>query len=48
MTLLKWKIKSKNKTNLTADEIGMLAVYDNPVDFTRKENIDPLIKYVQL
>lgn len=48
MTLLKWKIKSKNKTNLTADEIGMLAAYDNPVDFTRKKNIDPLIKYVQL
>lgn len=46
MTLLKWKIKSKEKDKLTADEIGMLAVYDKPVDFTKKNNIDELINYV--
>lgn len=46
MTLLKWKMKSKNKKDLTADEIGMLAIYDKPVDFTRKDNIDKIINYV--
>jgi menaquinone-dependent protoporphyrinogen IX oxidase len=46
MTLLKWKIKSKKEEELTNDEIGMLAVYNKPVNFTRKENIDEIIKYV--
>lgn len=46
MTLLKWKMKSKKEEKLTADEIGMLSVYDKPVDFTRKKNIDELINYV--
>jgi len=48
MTLLKWKIKNKKRKGkeLTPDEIGMLAAYDNPVDFTRKKNIAELIKYV--
>jgi menaquinone-dependent protoporphyrinogen IX oxidase len=46
MTLLKWKIKVKKKEELTPDEIGMLAVYGRPVDFTRKENIDKIINYV--
>ena len=46
MTLLKWKIKSKKKDELTTDEIGMLAVYDKSVDFTKKENIDEIISYV--
>lgn len=46
MTLLKWKIKSKKQEELTTDEIGMLAVYDKPVNFTRKENIAEIINYV--
>lgn len=46
MTLLKWKLKSKQEKELTNDEIGMLAVYDRPVDFTRKKNIDEIINYV--
>lgn len=46
MTLLKWKIKNKKKEELTTDEIGMLAAYDKPVDFTRKKNIDEIITYV--
>lgn len=46
MTLLKWKIKLKNERNLTSDEIGMLASYNKPVDFTRKKNIDEIITYV--
>ena len=46
MTLLKWKIKSKKKEELTTDEIGMLAIYDKPVNFTREENIVEIINYV--
>jgi menaquinone-dependent protoporphyrinogen IX oxidase len=48
MTLLKWKIKNKEKKKeeLTPDEKGMLAAYDRPVDFTRKRSIDELISYV--
>lgn len=45
MTLLKWKIESKNK--LTADEKGMYAAYQKPVDFTKKKNIEELIAYVR-
>jgi len=45
MQLLKWKLKSKK--DLTPDERGMLAAYDQPVDFTRKKNIDELISYVK-
>lgn len=44
MTLLKWKIKSKKE--LTPDEKGMLAVYNKPVDYTLKKNIDEIINYV--
>lgn len=44
MTFLKWKLKRKQ--NLTADEKGMLAAYDTPLDFTRKENIAEIISYV--
>jgi menaquinone-dependent protoporphyrinogen IX oxidase len=48
MTLLKWKIKSKKKQNkeLMPDEIGMLAVLENPADFTKRENIDEIVAYV--
>lgn len=44
MTLLKWKIKSKKE--LTDDEKGMISMYDKPVDFTREENIDAIIDYI--
>ena len=46
MQLLKFKIKSKKREELTSDEIGMLAVYDKPVDFTKKKDIDKIIDYV--
>ncbi|MGH4137556.1 flavodoxin domain-containing protein [Clostridium sp.] len=46
MTLLKWKIKSKKEEKLTTDERGMLALYHNPVDFTKKKNIDEIINCV--
>ncbi|MBU3191060.1 flavodoxin domain-containing protein [Clostridium bowmanii] len=46
MTLLKWKIKIKKEKQLTTDEKGMLALYQHPVDFTKKKNIDEIINYV--
>lgn len=42
------KIRLKKKKDKTPDERGMLAAIDNPVDFTKKENIDALIAYVNL
>ncbi|WP_270566157.1 flavodoxin domain-containing protein [Clostridium beijerinckii] len=46
MTLLKLKIKNKKQEDLSADEKGMLAIYDKPVDFTDKKNIGKIITYV--
>lgn len=48
MTLMKWKMKMKDKSKLTFDEIGMLAAYDHPEDHTTKENMNDLIAYVTL
>lgn len=45
MTFLKWKIKCKKE--LTADEKGMLAIYNKPVDYTLKKNIDEIVTYVR-
>jgi menaquinone-dependent protoporphyrinogen IX oxidase len=47
MTMLKWKMKSKNPLKLVPDERGMLAAYDHPVDFTQKKNIDALLEYIR-
>jgi menaquinone-dependent protoporphyrinogen IX oxidase len=45
MQLLKLKMKaSKDKT---ADERGMLAAYDKPLDATRREKLEPLLAYVK-
>jgi menaquinone-dependent protoporphyrinogen IX oxidase len=44
MTLFKWKLQSSR--NKTPDEKGMLAAYEHPMDFTKKENIKELINYV--
>lgn len=43
MTILKWKLKMKK--DLTADERGMLAAYDHPMDFVKKKNIQELVAY---
>lgn len=45
MKLLKMKILSKKKKGipLDGDETGMLNAMENPVDFTKKENIKELI-----
>lgn len=46
MTLMKLKIKSKKTSELSDDEIGILATYDKVVDFTDKKNIDKIKTYV--
>ncbi|MGI6576293.1 MAG: flavodoxin domain-containing protein [bacterium] len=45
MQLLKWTLKRKKE--LTPDDKGMLAAYDTPVDFAKRQNIDDLIAYVK-
>ena len=47
MIMLLLKLKLKLKKNLTSDEQGMLNAYNTPVDFTRKKNIDELIKFAR-
>lgn len=48
MNILKWKInnKKKKKEELTNDEIGMLAIYDKPVDYTNRDKTKELISYI--
>jgi len=45
MNMLKWKIRLKRSSERVADERGMLAAYDKPMDFTRKQNIEELVAY---
>ncbi len=42
-----YRIRIILKKNKTPDEIGMLAAYSKPMDFTKKESIKPITKYVQ-
>jgi flavodoxin len=42
-----FKVRLRFKKNKSSDEIGMLAAYSKPMDFTRKENIKQLVDYVQ-
>lgn len=37
----------KRKKELTEDERGMLAAYDEPVDFTDKKNIEEIMTYIR-
>lgn len=46
MTLFKWRLLLKN--DKTPDEKGMLDAYENPTDFTAKENIAGLVDYAKL
>lgn len=46
MFLLKKKIEHKNPDKLTNDEKGMLACYKNPVDWTNKKSINPIIELI--
>ena len=45
MTLYKAKLKAKK--DKTAEEDGMLAAYDTPLDCTSRENISELVVYVK-
>jgi menaquinone-dependent protoporphyrinogen IX oxidase len=45
MSLMKWTLERKK--NPTADDRGMLAAFDHPVDFTDEKNIKELIAYVK-
>lgn len=47
MNLLKLKIRIKKREEREPDEIGMLAAYDRPMDFTKRKNIEELIAYVK-
>ncbi|MGE5613649.1 MAG: flavodoxin domain-containing protein [Bacillota bacterium] len=44
MTLMKRKLEKKKE--LTPDDRGMLAAYDNPVDFTNIKYIEEIVAYV--
>lgn len=41
------KVKLQRTKERTEDEQGMLDAYDTPVDFSDKENIRPLIEFIQ-
>lgn len=45
MTLFRLKLNMIKKKN--PDARGMLASYEQPTDFTRKKNIEPLIEYIK-
>ena len=45
MTLL--KVKLKNTKNPSPDDKGLLAAYEHPMDFTRKDKIAPIVAYVR-
>jgi menaquinone-dependent protoporphyrinogen IX oxidase len=45
MTLL--KVRLKFKKNKTPDELGMLAAYAKPMDFTKKDNIKGIVESVK-
>lgn len=44
MTLMKWKIKSKKKWD--SDDKGMMQAFSNPIDFTAKENLKEMLKFI--
>jgi menaquinone-dependent protoporphyrinogen IX oxidase len=46
MKMMKKSIEKKDPEERTPDEKGMLNAFDNPVDFTRPKNIEPLLDYL--
>ncbi|MCK5760640.1 MAG: flavodoxin [Candidatus Delongbacteria bacterium] len=46
MRFMKWKLTRQKL--LTDDEKGMLEAFDDPTDFTNKENIQRLVEYVRI
>ncbi|MFW6046180.1 MAG: flavodoxin domain-containing protein [Candidatus Woesearchaeota archaeon] len=47
MKMMRSKIKKKDPKELTSEEKGLLDSYNNPVDFTNKRSIMPIIDYVK-
>lgn len=47
MTLLRKKIEGKKSEELTDDERGMLSLYGSPMDYTKREEIAPLVQYIR-
>lgn len=49
MQLLKFKIKWRKRTGkkLHPDEVGMLAAFEHPLDFTKRESVKPLVDYIR-
>jgi menaquinone-dependent protoporphyrinogen IX oxidase len=47
MLMMKRSIKKKDPKDRTPDEKGLLNAYEQPVDFTREKNIEPLITYYE-
>jgi len=47
MFLFKWSLLMKPGNKRTPDEIGMLASYAHPVDFTKKENIEDILDHIR-
>jgi menaquinone-dependent protoporphyrinogen IX oxidase len=46
MNMLKLKLRRKKEEALDEDSKGLLASYDNPVDWTDKQMIDPIVKFI--
>ena len=46
MNMLKLKLKKKKEEALDEDSKGLLASYDNPVDWTDKQMIGPIVKCI--
>ncbi len=49
MKMMKWQLEHKKKKGekLNEEEKGLLEAFDEPVDFTKKENIEELIEYLK-
>ncbi|PKM58182.1 MAG: flavodoxin [Firmicutes bacterium HGW-Firmicutes-3] len=45
MSMMKRSIRKKKESDRTADENGMLAAFNQPLDFTNRKNILPIINY---
>ena len=46
MNVMKFMIKKKKEDQRTPDERGMLAAYDQPLDFCNSKEIEPLIAFI--
>ncbi len=47
MSLFKLFILMKPESKRTSDEIGMLACFSKPVDFTKKESLEEILDYIR-